>query len=62
MSATTDKPQRTSNHVPHDILVRLREARKKKREYEAAGKPLPTGVKPWAKESMESLTKALSGK
>lgn len=62
MSATTDKPQRTSNHVPHDLLVRLREARKKRREYEAAGKELPPLTKPWSKKSLESLTKALSGK
>mgnify|MGYP005861690533 CR=1 FL=1 len=62
MSATTDKPQRTSNHVPHDILVRLREARKKRRAYEAAGRPLPPAVKPWSKKSLEGLKEALSGK
>jgi hypothetical protein len=48
--------------VPYKLQVRLREARKKRREYEAAGKELPPLTKPWSKKSLETLTKALSGK
>jgi hypothetical protein len=62
MSATTEKPPRTSIHVPRKLQKRLAEARREIREHEAAGKELPPLTKPWSKKSLETLTKALSGK
>jgi len=45
-----------------ELVERLREARKLRREAEARGEERPNPTKEWSKDSLESLKKALSSR
>ena len=45
-----------------EIDLRLKEARARNRKLKAEGKELPNPMKEWSRDSLESLTKALSGR
>lgn len=45
-----------------ELNRRLKEARARNRKLKAEGKTLPNPMKEWSRDSLESLTAALSGK
>lgn len=63
MRNITRKPQSTSSKLTKRQLdERLKSARARLREMKAKGKSLPNPTKEWSKDSIKSLTIALSGR
>lgn len=64
MKSTLNQQRNTSETTMTRIEFnrRLKEARAQHRELKAAGKPLPNPTKGWSKDSLKSLTAALSGR